>query len=127
MNIFTSSFSVARGLDSSRYCVVSIARFVPRGFKGVRCLAFAPSKELLSDYKEGLSESSYKSRYLKELGCASHVHEVFESLVPFCKGRDLVLCCYESADKFCHRHLLADFVKSRWGYVIEELNVSNNH
>lgn len=127
MNIFTSSFSTARRLDPARYCVVSIARFVPRGFKGVRCLAFAPSKELLLQYKAGLSESSYSSRYLKELGGASHVHEVFESLVPFCKGRDLVLCCYESADKFCHRHLLAGFVHSHWGYVIEELNVSNHH
>lgn len=127
MNIFTSSFSVARGLDPSRYCVVSIARFVPRGFKGVNCLAFAPSKELLLQYKAGLPVSSYSSRYLKELGSASHVHEVFESLRYFCKGRDMVLCCYESAGKFCHRRLLADYVQIHWGYVIKELKVSNNH
>lgn len=122
MNIFTSYFAKAKNLDESRFCVVSIARFVPRGFKGVRCSSLAPSRELLHDYKSGLSESSYKVRYLKELGDSVHIHEVFESLVPFCKGRDLVLCCYESGDKFCHRHLLSDRVFQLFGYRINELS-----
>ena len=121
MDIFTSSFAKAKNLDNSRFCVVSIARFAPRGFKGVRCSSFAPSRELLYDYKAGLSESDYKARYLNELGDSVHIHEIFESLVPFCKGRDLVLCCYESDGKFCHRHLLSDRVYQLFGYRINEL------
>lgn len=123
MDIFTSYFAKAKTLDESRFCVVSISRFAPRGFKGVRCYSFAPSRELLIDYKAGLSESSYKERYLKELGDSVHIHEVFESLVPFCKGRDLVLCCYESEDKFCHRHVLSDRVFELFGYRIKELSL----
>lgn len=121
MNIFTSSFSLSRGLDSSRYLVVSISRFPPKWYHGVRCFEFAPSMSLLSDYHHGLSKDAYVRRYRSEVLDSVNVHGVFERLAALSHGRDIVLCCFEPAGRFCHRHLLADYVKGVWGYSIDEL------
>ena len=121
MNIFTSSFSKAKGLDSSRYFIVSISRFSPRGFSGFKCPSFAPSRGLLSDYKHGLSESDYTSRFISELGSKDSIYSVFKSLAAACGGRDIVLCCYEPAGAFCHRRLIAQLVAMFWHYSIVEL------
>lgn len=121
MNIFTSSFSKAKGLDSSRYFIVSISRFSPRGFSGYKCPSFAPSRGLLSAYKKGLSESAYERRFLYELGSKDSIYSVFRSLAAACGGRDIVLCCYEPAGAFCHRRLIAQVVAMFWNYSINEI------
>lgn len=122
MNIYTSYFSKAKYLDSSEYCIVSISRFPPRGFKGVRCLSLAPSADLLSDWKKGMSESEYIRRYRAEMNDLFDLHHIFETLAMFCKGRNMVLCCYEGDGKFCHRHVLSDIVYEKFGYRINELS-----
>lgn len=122
MNIFTCSFSKAKSLDSSRFCVVSIARRAPRGFNGVTCRSFAPSSELLDDYHHGLSVNDYVRRYRQEIGVLFDIHHIFETLAVYCHGRDMVLCCYEGDGKFCHRHLLSDIVYEKFGYRIQELS-----
>lgn len=122
MNVYTSNYAKARSLDSHKFFVVGISRFVPRDFGGYRCLDFAPSSRLLSDYKAGLSESEYTERYIKSLGRPSFVHSVFEQLARLACGRDLVLCCFERPESFCHRHLLSDYVFNHFGYRIEELS-----
>lgn len=121
MDIFTSSFSVSKGLDPSKYLVVSISRFPPKWFHGVMCFEFAPSSQLLHDYHDGMAQCLYVYRYRTEVLERGDVHKVFERLAGISQGRDIVLCCFESAGKFCHRHLLADYVKEVWGYSINEL------
>lgn len=121
MKVWKSCFSVARHLDVSRYCVVSISRRAPRNLDCVCCYSLAPSAKLLSDWHSGISESVYEKRYREEIGMISDLHSIFESLAVNCKGRDMVLCCYESDSKFCHRNILADIVFEKWGYRIDEL------
>ena len=122
MNIFTSYFSKAVFLDESKYMVVAISRYVPMGFSGVRELRFAPSRKLLMDYKEGLSQDLYTQRFLNELRNGDCVYSVFKDLARLSHGRDIVLCCYEKPGFFCHRRLIADFVLSHWNYDIKELD-----
>lgn len=124
MEIFTSYFAVARSLDPDLYFVVSISRFPPRWFSGLRCLSLAPSKDLLFDYKSGLSEAVYTRRYRHELSELFDLREVFQNLAMFSKGRDMVLCCYEKSGEFCHRHILSDIVFEKYGYRINELVLS---
>ncbi len=121
MQVFTSSFSRARGLDSSRYFVVSISRFPPRRFQGYRCFDLAPSVFLLRDFKAGLSPFHYAQRFRREVLDRVDVHRVFEFLASMACGRDIVLCCFEPAFEFCHRRLVAGYVQEVWGYSIEEL------
>lgn len=122
MNIFTSNFAKAKGLDSSKFLVVAISRYVPRGYSGVRELRFAPSRRLLMSYKGGLSIHDYEEVFFSELGNKDRVYSVFRDLASLSNGRDIVLCCYERAGEFCHRRLIADFVFSHWHYDIKELD-----
>lgn len=121
MNVFTSCFKFAKGLDSSRFFVVSISRFPPRGFQCYRCYDFAPSASLLKRFKGGLSQYRYEVEYRRDVLDSVDVHRVFEGLARLACGRDIVLCCFEPAFDFCHRRLLARYVQERWGYSIEEL------
>ena len=122
MNIFTSNFAKAKSLDNSKYLVVAISRYVPRGYSGVRELRFAPSRQLLMSYKKGLSSKLYTQLFFNELGSKIRVYSVFKDLASLSNGRDLVLCCYEKAGDFCHRRLIADFVLTHWNYDIKELD-----
>lgn len=121
MNIFTSNFATAKGLDDSKFMVVCISRFAPRGYKGVRCSVFAPSLYLLRQYKAGLSQVEYEKCYRFEINCLGNIRKPFEGLALLAKGRDIVLCCYENRDAFCHRHILSDIVFEKFGYRIKEL------
>lgn len=121
MNIFTSNFAKAKSLDSSKFLVVAISRYVPKGYSGVRELRFAPSRKLLMSYKNGLSTHDYEEIFFSELGNTDSVYSVFCDLAKLSNGRDIVLCCYEKAGEFCHRRLIADFVFSHWHYDIKEL------
>lgn len=122
MNIFTSNFSKAKSLDTSRYLVVAISRYVPKGYSGVRELRFAPSRQLLMSYKKGLSTDIYTQLFFNELRNKESVYSVFKDLARLSNGRDIVLCCYEKPGDFCHRRLIADFVLSNWNYEIKELD-----
>ena len=108
VNVFTSCFKKASSLDSSKYLVVSISRFNPRGFNGVSLKSLAPSRQLLSAYNLECLSSSIVKVALKSLLSLTH-------------GRDIVLCCYESPSMNCHRFLLADFIQERFGYNVREL------
>lgn len=121
MDVFTSCFKFAKGLDSSKFFVVSISRFPPRGFQGYCCYDLAPSADLLKRFKGGLSQYHYAVRYRRDVLDRVDVHRVFEGLARLACGRDIVLCCFEPAFDFCHRRLLARYVEERWGYSIEEL------
>ena len=43
----------------------------------------------------------------------------FEELYEMSGGKDIVLVCYEIPSDFCHRHLVADWLRER-GFDIEE-------
>lgn len=121
MQVFTSCFKFAKSLDDSKFFVVSISRFPPRGFRGYKCFEFAPSVRLLKEYKEGLRNDHYAYRYERDVLKKIDVHRVFEGLARMACGRDIVLCCFEPALQFCHRRILAHYVERVWGYSIEEL------
>ena len=37
----------------------------------------------------------------------------------------VVLLCWESPEKFCHRHILADYINKNSGVVVEEFGKEN--
>lgn len=121
INIYISCYKSAKRLDASRYFVVSISRFPPKWFSGYKCFEFAPSAALLKRFKNGLSKYHYAVRYRKDVLEKMDVHKVFEGLARLACGRDIVLCSFEPAFDFCHRRLLAQYVKELYGYSIEEL------
>jgi uncharacterized protein YeaO (DUF488 family) len=116
MAITTSYFAVAKHLEGTK---ISIARFNhPRVRNGIDEVidSFAPSVELLRDYKdESIDWSQYRRRYTTEQ--RRHYKENpedFEGLLERAEEEDLVLLCYEKYEgrrTKCHRLILFDILK----------------
>ena len=103
------------------YEVFGISAYVPKGIK-ILCLdMFAPSKDLLKKYKNGVvTVEEYKDLYMKQLACSHGIIQVLEFLRKYDK---VVLLCYEKSDVVCHRHFLAEYLKINYKLDVKELEV----
>lgn len=121
INIYTTNYTKASRLSNKHYLKVSISLFRPKEFNGMQINSFAPTKELLEDYKNGLSEQEYETRYREQIDKLSDIYAFFKIMAKQAKGRDILLLCYEKKSAFCHRHILSDIIFERYGYRIQEL------
>ena len=96
---------------------VAITVSVPKFYKGKGYPDLAPTWELVEQYKSGkINEEEYAKLYyslLKE-----------RQLTPAKIAEELpdgaILLCYEVSGKFCHRHLVADWLSAA-GIEIKEI------
>lgn len=112
---YTTYFARVKKLDPSLN-LVSIARVTPQGFPGRVFLQLAPSYSMLQEVKATGNEEKYTREFLALLGRLD-VHKVAAEL-----GDGAILVCYEGVGRFCHRHLVADWLRSA-GYLVEELSM----
>lgn len=112
--IYTSYFANIKKLP--KYLkLVSIAKGTPKWFLGARCEALAPAWDIVMQVKNDQSRASkvhYIEVYEKQLE-ELDVNEYAE------KFDGCVLLCYEKPEDFCHRHLVAHWLKKN-GYECEE-------
>jgi len=119
--LYTSYFSNKSIPDNATK--ISIARFNKLDMWENK--TFAPSKELLMKYKrEDIYEKEFKKRFLQELnnipeGLIDLYREVFIR-----DNSDQFFLCYEEPNDFCHRHIVAEFLRSK-GIPIEEYTYKN--
>lgn len=113
MTIYTSYFAKS----GSNPKAISISLFSPAFWKG-KCLPeLAPSIDLLERYKDGLvSDKLYEKEYLRMLRSRGLTPKSVAEIV----GDEAVLLCYEKSDKFCHRHVLAAWLRKA-GFDAKEL------
>jgi len=100
---------------------ISIARFAPRWFKDVISYEpLAPSVELLTDYKfKRIHENKYITIYHDEVLSKLDPEQVIKDLTNLSPTDVMAICCYEIPRDFCHRHLVAQWLRSK--ITIEEL------
>jgi len=94
---------------------VSIARSSPTGYSGEAYKSLAPPPKLLYEWKKGVMSPSLYTEIYKE--------EVLDKLDPKIVGSLLVgkiLLCWEGSGKFCHRHLVAEWLKDN-GFEVKEI------
>ncbi len=122
MKIYTSCF-----FDKQRYkdmVPVSIALYSPKGFNGCRISKLAPTEDILNEYRRGRDEELYTKRYKEEIlakiNCANAIANLTEYVESRFPNKDVVFLCYEKKGDFCHRHLVADWLKEN-GYECTEL------
>lgn len=89
----------------------------PWWFKGKHYAKLGPPMQLVKGYKSGeINEGEYTIVYLKCIKDRNLTQEeVLRDL-----SNDAILVCYEGKDKFCHRHLVAKWLREG-GIEIEEL------
>ena len=96
---------------------VAICLYPPKGFNGETYKALAPTERLLQWWKESpqdkRTQEIYKRLYYRDVLNHLDVHEVARAL------QDKILLCYEKAEDFCHRRIVAEWLNSN-GYKCEE-------
>ena len=123
MDVFTSYWQNPRlgGWDGQ---VVGISRGVPRWhlpYRYTRLPALFPGHELLAGYRaEKITSEQYAPVYLQHLNTLG-VEKVISLIESKYDGRPLALVCWCAPSKFCHRHLLAQWLEEQCGFVIQEL------
>jgi len=95
---------------------VAISAKVPDFYKGRCYKKLAPSWSIYSEWKASGDNDLYIKRFNSEILTPLSPEEVYENL-----GDDAILLCYESAEKFCHRHLVAEWLMKNLGVEIKEL------
>ena len=114
-NIYTGYFAKVKHYEMLGYTPVAIVASKPKWFEGLYEPLLAPCWALVSDYKLGLiTEEDYIRRYTSYLDTLD-----IPSILN--KYSNCVLCCYEKFGDFCHRHILANYLRDKYGIVIIEL------
>ena len=116
--IYTSYFSSKK---YNKKDGISIARY-NKFWDGESYPLLYPSANLLAWWK-GLSKEAQQSKYYQDIYCEAYFKETLSQLNPHIVAAELdgkVLLCYEKSEDFCHRHLVAAWLR-HYGYEAEEL------
>ena len=116
--IYTSYFSSKKYNKDQG---VSIARY-NKFWQGESYPALFPSANLLAWWKS-LPEEAQKCQDCQQIYFESYKQETLSKLDPRKIAAELegrVLLCYEKSEDFCHRHIVAAWLR-HYGYKCEEL------
>lgn len=128
MDVWTGYYAQMKKYVKADLVPVSIAYGTPVWYMGETCFELAPSRKLLVSYKKGLvDQEEYTKQYLqflKTVDWSLTIGKLFD-ISDKHQGKDLVLCCFEKPDDFCHRHLLAEYL-TKHGMDVEEYLIGIN-
>lgn len=81
-----------------------------------------PTYDILKNFKEKGDEEEYTKQYyskvLNRLDASMVVFQL-EQMAMYRNCKDVALICYERPEKFCHRHLVADWLNAN-GFTCKE-------
>ena len=99
---------------------VSISGKAPEWYTGRQYKKLAPTFKIFSKYKSSNQtledEQEYTKEFTEQILNKLDPKVVFEEL-----GKDAVILCYETPEKFCHRHIVAKWLSENLGIEIKEL------
>ena len=123
MKLYTSYFAMVKKLQEAGYSnLVCIAGYAPKFYyemEGVRFFPdLAPRKEWFLEWRNRhLSNEWYVGKYNETVLSKLDPKDVLNRL-----GDGAVMLCYEKPGDFCHRHLVADWLKQGTGVEVEEVS-----
>ena len=109
-----TSYFANRAIRESGLRLVAISLELPRGFQCERYPALAPTRSMINLAHEGRTEE-YTERYTSQVLTLLDAQKVYEEL------DGSILLCWEKAGKFCHRRLVAEWLKRATGEAVPEL------
>lgn len=126
--IYTTYFAKLNKLPQSIF-PVSVSLYLPKGILITELKVLAPTKEILFNYKNDKDEIKYKNDYIEKVLNKLNATELVNYLYSISNNKDVALICYESPEKFCHRHIIAEWLNNNGidcrEYKEEVLNDSN--
>jgi len=106
--IFTSNFRTAGHLSQA----VAISRGIPRGWRGRRYKALAPPRDLIKIMEPDRFIPLYRAQVLDLLDPMQVIREM--------GGDNFIMCCWEPPGEFCHRRVVAAWLRKHTGVLVEE-------
>ena len=131
--IYTSYFGKLRKLPKN-VIPIAICATVPSWYTGARYTKLAPDYDMLIQWKCDHNDDDYVRCFnnvvLDKLNIINVTHELHMLLPDEAKRQmqasvwdstrwHIALICYETPNDFCHRHIVADWLKNN-GYHCEE-------
>ncbi len=122
--IYTGYYSKTKEYEQTGLIPVGISGKIPDGFNGVRYQKLAPKYDWWHEWHDKkLSNEWFKDKYydtvLNELDPGVVIKELQDL------GKDVILLCYETPEKFCHRHLVAEWLNEKLNTNICEFKIQN--
>jgi uncharacterized phage-like protein YoqJ len=116
--IYTSYFAKLKNIPDEMI-PISIAGKAPTGYIGLAYTALAPKISFFREWKKNQDNNYYIEHFNQEVLELLNPHKVVSDLYKMSKGKDIVLSCYEKVGDFCHRNLVAEWLRSA-GYEVVE-------
>lgn len=104
---------------------ISIAQVKPKGLEILSYKKLAPPWSLVKEYKQTNNKAQYTSIYFETVLNKLNQFQVIADLMLLALSPDIALLCYEKPEKFCHRHLVAQWLNTVLpeGEKVKELKV----
>lgn len=118
MKIYTTYFARVSKLPEN-VVPIAICGGIPKWWTGLTFKELAPKKWFFDIWKENGDNDFYIDKYNS---CVLNIYQaadIVEQLWQLSRGKDVALVCYEKDGKFCHRHLVAKWLRKN-GYECEE-------
>lgn len=116
--IYTTYFAKLKKLPDS-IVLISIAGKAPDGYKGLQYKVLAPKREFFLEWKRNHDNDFYTECFNRLVLSQLDPKEVEDHLYFMSDGMDIALVCYEKPGDFCHRHLVAEWLRAA-GIPVEE-------
>lgn len=122
--IYTSYFANLDKIPKD-FKLISIARqkLVTDKYKISELKEFAPSEKLFLDMKSNrISELNYTIRYITQISNNKNLEDLIQALHTMYgfPEKNCVLLCWEGKNKFCHRHILAEYLNINYEFNVRE-------
>ena len=118
--IYTSYFAKIKKLPAN-IVPISICGKAPDGYTGLQYKKLAPKWSFFSVWKQNHDNDYYIQHFKEEVLNTLDVKDVMNTLMNMAGGNDIALICYEKPNDFCHRHLVAEWLR-QGGFECEEYN-----
>ena len=116
--IYTSYFANIRKLPED-IIPIAICGKCPPNWIGLSYPKLAPKKSFFWEWKKNNDNNYYIEHFQKEVLNLLNPQETVKELYLLSKNKNIALICYEAPDKFCHRHLVAEWLNKN-GFDAEE-------
>ena len=123
--IYTGRFNDIKTYEQKGIVPVSIAGYAPDDYQGIQFKTLAPKYLWWKEWHDNhLSNDWYKAKYQETVLDKLNPKVIANRLKAF--GKDVVLLCYEPENEFCHRQLVAEWLRAADIPVCEYNLTSNN-